>query len=59
MNRSREIAALLATSTVRAFGDALPPVGSEDAPLRHLAFEGRHSRIELHFYPISHWVRLK
>ena len=19
----------------------------------------RHSRIELHFYPISHWVRLK
>jgi hypothetical protein len=28
---AREITALLATSTVRAFGGALPPVGSEEA----------------------------
>src|SRR5215831_14771735 len=50
MVRARE-AALLATSTVRAFGGALPPVGSEEAPNEELASVRRTNRT--YGFPVS------
>ena len=37
----------------------LRAVEHRDRSLRHFVLEGWHSPIELHFYPISLWVRLR